>query len=575
MQITSGGNRFDWTRLKMQSADTDAEPGTAARAGGPDALPLATLLLGAAIAFAAWAYLTLFQGRISAEEASYLVKALWQATGQSNADIVPDSTGKMPLYLYQLGFWQTIDGLGVVFARTMSVGLGVINGLLLFALCKRLTANTIVAAAAVFICLATPATSAFFATATPAAMASALHLAALWLIVDSLGRQRPWASILLGALCAALYFYRQGMLLSVVVLVPLYVAAVGRQRPLQAGLVFAGFAAVTAILLVILPDRMAAYALRVPVISPFLDNIGALAPNFMLIDRGTLGPMTMGPAFARAAPAEILNDFLLPYSGTLILAGILLVLARGSLRILWIAPLYFLWLAAGYYLGSLGLCTGCMPSLTPYFGAVGALAAALGLAVLAQHARQKGAPSAPSVLIGATLAVGLNVFAPTLVAQNNAGTFPIALTPQGSTEAREVEALARWINMNVPAQEPVLLLHGMGRQSVAGLAYAAVLAEHPIPVQSIDPAATHRIVNPKLSAQVRESVQAAIEEENLWADATLNRWLDRDYDVVIFQEDRSIDQRAQIAALSARFSVAASIVYRGTTLFLYKRKTVQ
>jgi len=559
----------------MRSADTDAEPGTTAHTGRPDALPTAVLLLGAGLAFAAWAYLTLFQGRISAEEAAYLVKALWQATGQPDTYAAPDATGKMPLYFYQLGFWQTIDGLGIVFARAMSIGLGVVNGLLLFGLCKRLTANTLVAAAAVFICLATPATGAFFATATPAAMVSALHLVALWLIVDSLGKQRPWASILLGAICATLYFYRQGMLLSVVVLAPLYVAAMGRQRPLHAALLIVGFAATTALLLLILPDKIAAYALRLPVISPLLDNLGLLAPNFTLIDRGTLGPITMGPAFERAAPAEVLDGFLLPYSGTIILAGLLLVLARGPLRVLWIAPLYFLWLAVGFYFGSLGLCTGCMTPATPYFGAVGALAAALGLAVLSQRARQNGMPAAPSVLIGAALAVALNTFAPTLAVRVNAGTFPIALTPAGATEVKEVESLARWINANVPAREPILLLHGMGRQPIAGLAYAAVLAEHPIPVQSIDPAATRRIVNPKLAAPARESVQAAIEEENLWTDATLNRWLERDYDVVIFQEDRSIDQRAHIAALSTRFSVAASTVYRGANLFLYKRKIAQ
>jgi hypothetical protein len=96
-----------------------------------------------------------------------------------------------------------------------------------------------------------------------------------------------------------------------------------------------------------------------------------------------------------------------------------------------------------------------------------------------------------------------------------------------------------------------------------------------IPVQSLDPAGTKRVLNTKLDGAARESVQAAIEEESQWTDETLARWLGRDYDFVLFQEDRTTDQRAVIAALGNQFDVAASTVFRGSNVFLYKRKPVQ
>src|SRR6185295_18335465 len=103
-------------------------------------------------------------------------------------------------YFFQLGYWQELVGVGQFWGRVMSIGLGVVNGLLVFAICKRLTANSTAAAAAVFVFLATPATAFAFASATSAAMVSALHLLAIWLLVISVGRPRPWATILFGLL---------------------------------------------------------------------------------------------------------------------------------------------------------------------------------------------------------------------------------------------------------------------------------------------------------------------------------------------------------------------------------------
>lgn len=561
-----------------ETADTSTEaPSSNVRAGRPNLLPSAVLLIGAALIYGAVATLTLLNGHASIEEVTYLIKSWWYTNGLVAPYTATDATAQMPFYFYQLGFWQQLEGIGFLPARLTSIGLGVINGALLFLICRRLTANTLVAAAAAFIFLGTPATAFYFATATPAATVSALHLAAVWLIVASLGRPRALATVAMGLVCVALYFYRQNMILGIVVLAPLYIAAIGRKRWLHAGLLLATAALVSAAVLFSFPDKLGAYALRLPVISPLLDSAHLLAPNFTLIDKGTQGAMTMGPAFDRIAPADFLDDFLLPYSGTMVLALMLFGLAGGPLRVLWIAPLYFLWLAASHYLASLGYCSGCILSYAPYFSGLGALAAALSLAMIAHRARQNQQPAGPYVLVGAVLAVALNAFAPNFALRADARGFPIPMIAQSQPvpELKDIETMARWISSNTAVREPILVLHSMGRQSLASLPYAVFLSGHMLPPQSLDPAASRRVVNPKLSLVAQESVQAAIEEESLWTDATLARWIARDYDIILFQEDKTIDQRAQLAAIMAQFDLAASTAYRGATVLLYKRKAVQ
>ena len=545
---------------------------TDVKAGRPDLLPRAVLLLGAILAFGAVAGLTVLKAPISAQEIAYLVKSLLYVGGQVAPYTTTDATGDMPLYFYQLGFWQQFKSIGIMPARALSIGFGVINGALLFFICRHLTANTLAAAAAVFIFLGTPATAAFFAKATPTATVSALHLAAVWLIIASMGRQRPVASVAMGAICAALYFYRQDMLLSVVALVPLYIAAIGRRRAAHTLILIAAAAVVTAAVLFAFPDKLAHYATRLPLIAPLLERAGWLAPNFTLIDKSSTAAV-----MSAFVPAHVVDGFLLPYSGTLVLALGLFALVGGPLRILWIVPLYFFWLAAAHIFGLHEYCAGCIAAAAPYFSGIGALAAALTLAMLAHRARQNMIPAAPCILIGATLAVALNTFAPMLALRADAKGFPIPMMVDGGSipESKDVETLARWINSNTPAREPMLVLHSLGARPLPSIAFAVFLAEHPMPAQSITPVASQRVINPRLQGPAREAVQAALEEESLWSDATFNRWIDRDYDIVLVQGDNTPDHRARMAVLTAKFDLAASTMYRGAVLYLYKRKAGQ
>jgi len=540
-------------------------------------VPAAILLIAAAAAYGAVTYLTLFHGPTTAEEAAYLVRSWWYTSGTVKPYTATDATWSMPLYFYQLGWWQHLAGIGQFWGRVLSIGLGVLNGLLLFAICKRLTANALAAAGGVFIFLATPATSFIFAGATPAATVSLLHLAAIWLLVSSLGRPRAWVSVLFGLVLAALYFYRQNMILAVVALAPLYIAGIGKQRGLHSAILIAVIAVATAGLLYAFPHRLTEYAARLPVIYGWLANAGFVPPNFILIDRGATSPVTASLALDRFSARALYDTFLLPYAGTLVIALALLAVVSGPLRILWVATLYFLWLIVMHIVGSLGFCRGCMITYTPYFVGVGAIAAALTLAMVARWARQRGGSAGVAVIGVAVIVVAINTMAPGVAFDPANKFFPVAALadPRAPDVTAETETLARWIASNATQREPILLIHGLSARRVPELSYAAFLGGHVVPPQSFDLARTRRVIGARLSAAQKEAVQAAIEEESLWSDETLKRWIARDYDMILFQDDKTPASAAMLQDITAQFDQAATTTFHGANLILFKRKPAQ
>ncbi|TAL01871.1 MAG: hypothetical protein EPO08_09290 [Rhodospirillaceae bacterium] len=535
-------------------------------------LPAVVVLLLAAAAYGAIATNVFHNGGISFAEGLYMVKSWWYVTGAAAPYTATDATRTTPLYFYLLGWWQSLAGIGVVPARALSCGLGLVNGALLFAICRRLTGNVLAAAAAVMLLLATPTTAFYFAMAVPTATVSALHLAAIWLIVAGLGRPRVGATIVFGLICVALYFTRQNMILAVVMLAPLYVAAIGRGRWLHAALLLATMAIATAALLLVFPDRLAGYAMHLPVITPYLERWGVLPTDLALIDEGTTGPTTMALALDRLHLADFVNGFLLPFSGIVALALLLFFVAGRGLRVLWIAPLYFAALVAGHFVATAGNCTTCLPDYGSTYMAAGALAAALTLAVLASRVRHSKTPPALVIVGGALIATGMNVFAPALATRDEYLFFPAPLLAQSGTGSApsEIDPFAQWLATSIPMGEPILLIHNLG-----GLPYAVFRAGHVFPVQNFNPAATHRVLRPRLSSTTREAVQAAVEAESLWTDDTLRRWLERDYDLVLFQDNKAVDQSAIVAVLTQRFDVAGTTTFHGANLILYKRKPAQ
>ncbi len=537
---------------------------------GRRSLPASAVFLAAVAAYGALTALALQHGQSFAEEIAALIRSAWYVRHQVAPYTATDATGAMPLYPYALGFWQQLTGLGDITGRALSIGLGVVAGLLLFLICLRMTANSVAAAAAVLVFLGTPATAYAFATATPAALLTTLHLAALWLIVAHLGRPRIWASVAPGLVCTLMYFIRTDAFLAVIVLAPLYIAGVGRKRIAHAVVVLAAIAVLTAMVLAAFPDKLAHDAARLPLLAPWIERFAAA--NFSLIDRGTTG--ASGFSLSRLHASELLYGFVLPYAGTIVLALLLPFLAGAGLRVLWIATLYFLWLAVTHYIAGNGR-IGTTDA--PTFIAAGALAAGLALALTGRFARARALPATPAIIAVATVALAINMFAPAVAKDRSYKLYPSARMrePMATPERSDTIALARWIASYTSAPEPILPIYGLGRVALPAVPYAVFLADHAMPAQSLDLSGTHRVINPRLPAAGREAVQAAIEDESLWSDDTMRRWIDRDYDVILYQDDRSVDLSALRDMIAARFDAAASTTYRGQPIILYKRKASQ
>ncbi|MCA0201597.1 MAG: glycosyltransferase family 39 protein [Proteobacteria bacterium] len=539
--------------------------------------PAALLGLLAIAAYGAIAIFTLFNAQTFTAEVSALVRGWWYATGAVTPYSPIDTPAEMPLYFYELGYWQQIAGPGHLPGRILSVILGAVSGLLLFSICRTLTANTAVAAAAAFIFLATPSTSFFFATATPAATVAVLLLAAVWIAVHSVGRPRAVFSVLMGFVCAALYFTRQDTVFAVIVVIPLYIAAVGRDRALHGVILLSAFAAVTTLMILLLPAKFHALALNLPVLGPMLGDAGMLGADYTLVTRGTHGAPGLGAALEMENLRGLLESFVLPHAGTILLALLLFAAARGPLRVLWIAPLTFLWLAVTQYasLSAAGACDTCMHPATPTFAALGALAAALTLATSARWMKRHGLSPGATVTIGAIAAVVINTFAPSLASHPQANSFPRPMLDglTAAPELAEIPALTRWAAAQLKTKQPVLVIHGLGHNDVPALPYAVVAAGHAMPAESLDLIATERTINESLVGEMRESVRAAVEADGLWSEETMQRWIEKDYNVILLQDDAGT--AALKKEIEARFDPAGATRYRGRNILLFTRKLAQ
>jgi hypothetical protein len=525
------------------------------------------LVLAGIGAYGAVALNAIRHAHTTADEVAYLIRSWWYVSGEVSPYSAADATWAMPLYYYVLGWWQQIAGLGHYPGRLLSAALGLAAAAILFAITRRLTGNLLAAGAAAFLFLATPTVAHAFALATPTALLAVLHLAAMWIIVLALGRPQPVLTVVFAVLCVAIYFTRQNLILGIIILIPLYLLAIGRDRRFHALILGGVIAAGATAVLLVFPDRLAGLALRLPYLTLTFARWGLLPADFGLIEQGTVAPLLPEDLFSLARFSELRDTWLLPFAGTIALAALLFVVTGRNLRVLWLAPLYFFGLSAAHVIAARPFCRGCMLDYTPMFIGAGVLAAALALAALAT--RMKGKIPAPAVIMGGALAAAaLNTFAPALAGreQYRAWPAPQLAQPLPQTELEEIALFSRWLATVTSAPEPLVVIHDM-----PALSYAVFGAGKRFPVQSIAPDASRRVIKPRLVGPTREAIQGAIEAQSLWTDDTLRRWLARDYELVLFQARNDIDQSAIVRELEQRFSTVASQRFRGRTVTLYKR----
>jgi hypothetical protein len=530
-------------------------------------LSAAVLLVGV-VGYAYLSYDIVVHARTWVDEVTYTIKSWWYVTGTVSPYTDRDPTWYMPLYFYQLGLWQGLTGQGIEWNRGLSAAIGIVNGLLVFDIVRRMTGNAFAAALGVAIFLTVPSIAFYFSSATPIATVSMLLLLCIWLMVCALGLPSTLKSILIGILCGTLYFYRQNMILAIGLLVPVYLLTLPRARWAHAGWIAAGLTLVAGSLLFLFPDRLLSYAIRLPVITPLLADLQLFDDPLFLVETSSTGPLTLDIGLGHFAWQDPFDAFLLPYAGLIACAASIFVMARGSLKVLWAAPLAFFFLAVTHYAGSVGYCSTCILPYTASFSGLGAICAGLALALARRAAKRQSLPANTLVLLFAVVIVGLNFAASGLATRQEYKFYPSAMliNPRPLTWQTETKNLASFLSENTDPATPLLIVHNL-----ITVPYAAFLADRSFPVQSINMAHSYRFVKDSVRPGDRAMVLRNLEREGLWTDETLDRWLTKGYDTIVFQvdpRDRNSDLRGRIETM---FEKTATMGFRGWNIDVYRR----
>ncbi|MBX7198432.1 MAG: glycosyltransferase family 39 protein [Rhodospirillaceae bacterium] len=530
------------------------------------------ILVAAAVFYAAFGAYAVVRGRTWSDEITYVAKSWWYARGLVAPYSDADATWYMPLYFSLLGLAQSWFGPGLITGRILSLVMGALSGTLLFLCGRKLTGNPAAAALGVLVYALAPATTYYFATATPLAAVALLLMASVWLTLKAPDRPPLAASAGLGVLFVLMFFFRQNMILAVAVLAPVYVLVLRERRRRHAGVLAATCIAASAAILWMFPERLAEYAVRLPGLTPVLRFAGLLPDRFALILSSTVSPLSLAFEPGRISGRDIANAFLLPYAGTILGAAAALILARKEP--LWLlAPALFFFLAATHYLGSVGYCPTCILTYTNYFVGLGALAAGAAFAVLWARREQRKQEPLAGVLPICAAVVLLNVFASGAVRSPDPMTaegltgFPAPMLRQTQTnsERDDMAGLARAVGAALP-DTPVLVLHNL-----PSITYAVFAAGRVLPPQSLNLWQSYREIAHAVAADQRPAVVRALEAESLWTDDTLARWLARDYDAVVYQQ--GLTPRPVIEhELARNFDLAERVEYRGWKLGLYVRR---
>jgi uncharacterized membrane protein len=522
---------------------------------------------GAILGVAAGVYVaigifTIGFARTWSDEVTYVAKSWWYVRGLVAPYSAADATWYMPLYFYQLGLIELIFGPSLEVARAASLVLGGLSAVFLFAVVKRLTGNALAASLAVLLYLATPATAYYFATATPFAAVSCVLLLTIWLLMEAQQRPSALKSFIVGVLLAVLFFYRQNMVAAIVVLAPMHVLLTKARRARHAILLLAGGACVCAIVALLFPSKLWLYAIRLPLLTGVLRSLGLLGGNVATILDDTETPLSLGFAPEALLWRDIVGTFLLPYLGTTLLALAMLGLGKrsGPWRVLF--PALFVFLTAAHYVGSVGYCRNCIVAYTNYYVGVGAACAGFATALLWRRKMQPWALA----LVG--FALVLNVAAPAVIPKDSAlHLFPAAMLRQERTprEAEDMARFAQVIAAATPADKPILVIHDL-----PSLTYAVFRAGRIVQTQSLNIWQSYRDLRTGLSGAERVRVTAALEQESLWSEDSLARWIERDADVIVYQE--AVPAGATQEALARYFDLKARADYRGWKVAIYVRK---
>ncbi|MDX2222537.1 MAG: hypothetical protein SFV21_07305 [Rhodospirillaceae bacterium] len=530
--------------------------------------PAIVLAIGGAAGFGALMYNFVAHAPLGWDEIQNLIRAEWSAAGAVRPYTAADTPWTMPLYRLMLQGWQALAGTDPTWARALSAGLAGLTAVVVAVLTRRISGSLTAAAAAGAMFAVAPGAMFAMSAIAPTAALALLQALALMMVVAALGRPRAWLTVLFALGLAAMFFLGRAAILTVIALAPLYVAAIGRQRLAHVGVIVLTIAAATAGLLAMYPARLAGITMWGPVSAQLLDLVG-LAPRALAqIDASTTGPNALNLAWGRDAGA-VLVDALLPYAGTWVAALSLFVAAGRGVRVLWLAPILLVWLTASSAFALLVDDREAFRAMLAVAAVVGALGAALTLAMVGRAMRARGWPSAPAIVGGALAVIAANTFAPGLALRPEAQFYPAPALryPGTGSEAADLRAIQQLLVKETAAGQAIVLIH-----DAPVLPYAVHMAGRRFPAQSLAPAVAFRTIRADITGARRETVLAAIENHTLWTTETLVRWLARDADMVLAADGSAVLADGPAAeTLAANFTAVGTVTVAGQPHTLYKR----
>jgi hypothetical protein len=351
-------------------------------------------------------------------------------------------------------------------------------------------------------------------------------------------------------------------------LLPVYILKIRKNRLKHIALVTTGITLVIVSTLIVFSDRLLIYAMRLPLLTPVLSELGFMSNTLYTIENGTTSDLTLSVPLANIDFADILDGFILPYAGLILSALISILLARDKLKVLLIIPGFFLFLSVTHYLGSLGYCSTCILPYTSYYAVIGAMCFGVSIAILSQKNKHK--PLQNFIICGSlTISVIImNYLSSGLATRTEYKFYPTAMfkNDRPIAEKEETEQLAAFIKKHTDPTSQILPIHNL-----ITIPYAIFLAERSLPPQGINLKHSYRSIKSNLSDIKKERTIKALQYEGLWSDEILEIWLAKTYNTIIFQMDPRPQSSRLKEKIELNFVKTASTGHRGYNVHIYHR----
>ena len=124
--------------------------------------------------------------------------------------------------------------------------------------------------------------------------------------------------------------------------------------------------------------------------------------------------------------------------------------------------------------------------------------------------------------------------------------------------------LAEFIKKNTKNEKEILPIHNLSM-----IPYSVFLAKKKFPQQLININHTYRKI--KNIPHNKDILRKAIEEEGLWSDDLLDEWIEKKYDIILFQSDPRKKDEILLKKIEEKFSIKDSTGFRGWNIYIYER----